>query len=105
MQCPKCNNETDQTKAIVSKKPETCGNAYTVFVCQSGCRDKSGKYAFTFFPPKNNGNAPTQKADGKAVDILSVMSETLLRIETILANPNQVHIAEAELQPDEETPF
>ena len=102
MKCDKCNKETSITKQITSKKT---GKPYLVYVCQHGCMN--GKFAYSFFAPKENGNGSGngKKENGNAVVVLMDIADTLKRIERILSNPNSIHIAETELQPDEETPF
>ena len=103
MICDRCNVNTEVTKIITSKKPATAGQQYTVYVCGT-C--KNGKFAYTFFPPKEqNGQSSEKPKDNQAVVLLQGIAQTLLRIEKILANPEKINIVESELEADETVPF
>ena len=111
MQCDKCGGSTKE-KTIISTKPATKGNEYTVLECLNGCRN--GKFAYTFFPPKErkDGKSQPQKpavdkpAAGEAVTVLRSIDISLKNILNILQTQSKmIPVQSAELQPDEEVPF
>jgi hypothetical protein len=97
MKCDRCKTETTKTKEF-DRKDGT--GKFIKFVCIAGCKDtyNGNQYDHTFFPPKGS-SAPAASSELKGI------LETLLRIEKILANPKQMHVAESKLQADEEAPF
>ena len=103
--CDRCGGAT-KPKQITAKKD---GKKYTLCECIGNCR--SGKFAYSFFPPKEAGSsveAPTSPAvqgSSQTVPLLRSMLTTLQNIEKILANPNKIHVATTELEGDKEIPF
>ena len=95
--CSGCNGPTTPKQINTQRGPTT------VYECQGNCKNSKG-YVLGTFPPKVS-KAPSgmqpQQGPSKQDEIL----RCLLRIENILANPKQVHVAEVEKQPDEEIPF
>lgn len=111
IQCDRCGGNTKE-KVITSKKPATRGNQYTVLECLSGC--KSGRYSYTFFPPRENreGKSQPQRQQntngnsapaGEATKLLRSIDTSLKNILTILQKKTGViPIQDSELQPDED---
>lgn len=95
--CDRCKGPT-KPKQITGKKD---GKEYTVYECQGNCMN--GRFKYSCFPPKEP-KVKTQ-SNGETMSVLKDIAGTLRRIEKILANPDQVNIAESEMQPDEEAPF
>lgn len=98
--CDKCGGQT-KPKQITAKKD---GKQYTVYECQGNCMN--GRFKYTCFAPKvPNTTTPAANNGNASMVLLRSIDETLKRIEKILANPNQSHIAQSEMEPDEEVPF
>jgi len=110
IRCDRCGGNTKE-KVITSKKPETRGNQYTVLECLGGCR--SGKYAYTFFPPREGDgkskpveHPKTNGAGNEAVTLLRSIDTTLKNILSIMQQKSGVIAMQPnEMQPDEEAPF
>lgn len=104
--CDKCGTTTSKTKQIVSKKN---GQTYTVFVCIAGC--KSGKYEYSFFPPKeapgkSQPERQPQAQGGEAVNLLRSIDTTLKNVLAILqTQARTVPVQPEELGPDQDIPF
>lgn len=108
MLCDRCNGDTKQ-KEITSKKD---GKKYTLFECLEGC--KNGKFAYSFFPPKQRGDGKTQPAKpapsngsgSEAITVLRSIDTTLKNMLQIMqAKSRMIPVQNEELQPDDEIPF
>ena len=113
MNCDRCGKPTKE-KIITSKKPETLGNKYTVLECLGGCRNE--KYAYTFFPPKDNGSPKPATAACPQTQGLprpttgDLMLGELTEIRKLMqklveSTGGGVQIAESECAPDEALTF
>lgn len=93
--CDRCGKHTTKTKKIKSKKT---GKEYEMFECVHGCTD--GKWAYSFFPPRENKQAQAQ--NGEALTVLKDIRDLLKKL---VEKNGTLTVTSDELQPDEETPF
>jgi len=75
--CTKCDQPTDKVKFITSKKD---GRQYKLYECVQGCMSDNGRFAFSFFPPKEKG---TKYQGGDTPPVVAKDTETVFQLKRI----------------------